>query len=49
MGWTLLIGGFAIGALPTMVFQVWNGASLLGFALSVVGGMMLWREEANAD
>lgn len=36
-GWTLLMIGGLVGVIPTMMFQVWNGASLLG-ALIAVGG-----------
>jgi hypothetical protein len=47
IGWlTVLIGGI-IGIVPTMVYQVWNGASLLGLLIVIGGGYILIREEAN--
>lgn len=44
MGWVLMIGGGIIAVIPGM-FQVVNGATLLGVVLTVVGAIMLLREE----
>lgn len=44
MGWVLMIGGGIIAVIPGM-FQVVNGATLLGVVLTVVGAIMLFREE----
>lgn len=44
MGWVLMIGGGIIAVIPGM-FQVVNGATLLGVVLTVVGAIMLFGEE----
>jgi hypothetical protein len=44
MGWVLMIGGGVMAVIPGM-FQVVNGATLLGVVLTVAGATMLLREE----
>lgn len=44
MGWVLMIGGGIIAVIPGM-FQLVNGATLLGVVLTVAGALVLLREE----
>jgi len=46
-GWVLVFTGGLIGVVPTMVYQVWNGASLIGLVMSVVGASIVLREVTN--
>jgi len=46
-GWLTVLVGSIIGVVPTMVYQVWNGASLLGLLVVSGGAYILIREEAN--
>lgn len=48
MGYIVLFLGGIIGSVPTMVYQVWNGASLIGVMLSVAGGWMLVKGATSA-
>lgn len=43
----LVIAGFVIGAMPTFIAGVWNGQSLLGLLMCVVGGFWLVAKEAK--
>lgn len=43
MGWVLLFSGFILAVLPGMMFQVVNGASLLGVLVSVAGALMITK------
>jgi hypothetical protein len=43
MGWILVFTGGLIGSLPTMIYQVWNGASLIGVIMSVAGALMVMK------
>jgi hypothetical protein len=43
----LVIAGFMIGAMPTFVQGIWNGQSLLGLLMCVVGGIWLLAREAE--
>lgn len=47
MGWILVFLGGVIGCVPTMVYQVWNGASLIGVLLSVAGAVMVTKGVGN--
>jgi len=49
MSYALIAVGFTLGVLPTMLFQVWNGASLLGCVLAVIGSTLLWKEVGNVS
>lgn len=50
MGWVMLFSGFLVAVLPGMLFQVVNGASLLGVLMSVAGAWMIWKGvETSAD
>lgn len=50
IGWVMLLGGFAVAVLPGMLYQVVNGASLLGVLMSVAGAWMIWKGvETSAD
>lgn len=47
IGWlTVLVGGI-IGVVPTMVYQVWNGASLLGLMIVGVGSYFVMKGQFN--
>ena len=47
IGWlTVLVGGI-IGVVPTMVYQVWNGASLLGLIIVAVGSYFVTKGQFN--
>lgn len=47
IGWlTVLVGGI-IGVVPTMVYQVWNGASLLGLVIAGVGAYYVTKGQFN--
>lgn len=43
-GWLIVFLGGLIGTVPTMVYQVWNGASLIGLLLAVWGSSIVMRE-----
>ena len=45
-GWVLLIGGGIMSVVPGM-FQVINGATLLGLVLALTGATMLITREAK--
>jgi uncharacterized membrane protein YeaQ/YmgE (transglycosylase-associated protein family) len=47
VGWFVVFLGGLIGTVPTAVYQVWNGASLLGLILSVVGASIVFKEVTN--
>lgn len=42
-GWLIVGIGFLIGSVPTMVLQVWNGASLIGLLLAVWGSTIVLK------
>jgi len=42
-GWLIVGIGFLIGVIPTMVLQVWNGASLIGLLLAVWGSTIVLK------
>lgn len=47
LGWVALIAGFIIGVLPSMIYQVWNGASLLGLTIAGIGGYFVMKGQFN--
>ena len=46
MKWLLLIFGFLIAAMPTMIAGVWNGQSLLGLVMVLIAAGWILRTEA---
>lgn len=42
----LLIFGFMIAVMPTMIAGVWNGQSLLGLVMCLIAGGWILRTEA---
>ena len=47
LGWIAVIAGFIIGVVPTMVYQVWNGASLLGLLIAGIGSYFVMKGQFN--
>lgn len=47
VGWLTVLVGSIVGVVPTMVYQVWNGASLLGLLVVSGGAYILTRSGAN--
>lgn len=43
VGWLLIFIGGLIGVVPTMVLQVWNGASLIGLIIFSVGAYQVLK------
>ena len=43
----LIITGFVVGAMPTFIAGVWNGQSLLGLVMCLIGGLWLMAREAE--
>lgn len=41
IGWLIVFIGALIGVIPTMMLQVWNGASLLGLIIASGGSWMV--------
>jgi len=50
MWYLVLVVGFIVAVMPTILFEVWNGASLLGVVLVLLaGGFILRREVMEHD
>jgi len=47
IGWLTVFVGAMIGVVPTMVYQVWNGASLLGLIIVGVGSYFVTKGQFN--
>jgi hypothetical protein len=43
IGWILVFIGGIIGVIPTMAYQVWNGASLFGVVIVSLGGYFVLK------
>ena len=44
MAQVLMLGGFIVAIYPTLALGVWNGQSLLGTVMVLIGSMLwVWR------
>ena len=49
MWYALLVVGFVTAVTPTLLWQTWNGLSLLGAMLVMLAGGFIVRQEAMRD
>lgn len=42
--WLVMLVGFVIAVTPTIMFQVWNGASLFGLCVCMLAAGFILRE-----